>query len=480
MKTEELETKLRDVLHERADRITEADLARTGADADGVVSIPAPRGDRRWQTLAAAAVVLVVVGLIAGGLFAGSGETVDETVEQVAAPPPDTATGGSRVRAWPLNNDEPLPAGTSQEQVSSPEALARGYLTEVVRLPADWPIESVEAVGDEAVAEYVLQDVRGNILMARSPEGFWYVTAANTDHARPGAPVLSPGGIDVSLGAGPRTHPNGAPARVTVLAADGRVLVQERGRVSAPQPEGSGGAAEVWSLQWPEPELPASVRVDVLDDHDGNSSTPEATVGHWTAAVPPPLFGLPASSDPATSETIFTAAGSPDDVALAYVRDRFPDYPSPGVELERARKRGPRFYARWVTSDNREQIATGVIGLRENGDGYGVVVATTDGIDLSQLQSGEGRVKGRITTDNINSLYADVFQPDGTPAAGSPRPEGQPDAAYRFGTAGGPGDRSLEIDVPVEPGSAVVRVNLVGGTILSISEVRVSVSPPAP
>lgn len=467
MKTnEELQANLRQVLRERADRITEADLARPSPHEGA----PARRGATRkhGQFLAVAAVVLVVTGLVAVGLMAGRRTPTGERVEQVATEPQGSRPEGSRLRAWPLNGDAPLEA---QEKVASPEALARAYITEVVGLPNDWPIQEVANYGDMAVARYILQDVAADVRMAKSVEGRWYVTAATTDHATPSV-VDAPSGLDLILAEGPRTNPNGAPANVKVMAADGRVLLEARGRVAGARPEGSAGAAPVWSLQWPEPELPAAVRVDVLDDHDADSSTPEVTVGHWTTAIGPPLFGLPASADPATTEPLFTAPGSPDDVALAYLRDRFPDYPAPGIELESARKRARTFYARWTTADNGEQIATGVVAIGENGDGFGVVVATTDGIDLSRVEVADGRVRGPITTDNINSLFADVFQPDGTPAPGSPRPEGQPEANYRFGTAGGPGDKSLDIDVPVQPGSAVLRVNLVGGTILSITEVR--------
>ena len=482
MKTEELEARLREVLRERADRITEAGLGGGDERDPRLMAIRRSTAGRRWQGFAVAAVVLVLVGLVAAGLFGGRDAPTDQRVEQVAQEGSSEPPAGLG-RAWPLNNDEPLPAGAQEEDLVSPEVLARAYLTKVVGLPEDWPIERFTNDGHEAYAHYILQDVPALIRMVKSSEGPWYVAQAETDHARPGSSI-SREGLDVVLGAGPRTHPNGAPARVTLLAADGRVLLEARGRVSAPPAGGSAGTAQVWSLQWREPELPAAVRVDVLDDHDANESTPEATVGHWTAPlyapVGPGMALMPPGFDPTTTEPLFTAPGSPDEVASAYLRDRFPDYPAPGVEIEPARKRARAFYARWSTSDNGEQISGGVIALREAGDGYGVVAVTTDGLDLSRLEVADGRLRGRISSDNINSIYADVFQPDGTPAAGSPRPEGQPNANYRFGTAGGPGDGSLEIDVPVEPGSAVLRVNLVGGTILSITEIRLTVpAPPA-
>lgn len=263
----------------------------------------------------------------------------------------------------------------------------------------------------------------------------------------------------------------------TVLAADGRVLSNAETRVE-PQKEGQAGAAAVVALQWDGQEMAAVIRADVKDDHDGNPSTPDATIGHWTTALPALSGGpqgMPAAVDYQTGEPVFRAPGSVDEVAESYLRDRFPDYPAPGVELEPAFTRGRDAVVTWSTGDSGGTLASGSLWLRRFDEAWAVMAAMTNDVDISALEVGEGRVRGRVTTENINSLFADVFQPDGTPAAGSPRPEGQPNAAYRFGTAGGPGRGSLDIDVPVEPGSAVVRVNLVGGTILSISEVRLVV-----
>lgn len=476
MKTEELESRLRETLQAKARRITAADLSSRSL---GQSDLP-PRGPRLApRLLTVAAAVAVIVGFVGVAL---TGQSSQPVVQPHIADQPAPPAATDRQRAWPLNGDEPLgdvPDGAAsaasdrEYALRSPQETARAYMTEVIRLPEDWPIETVEEEGDTAVAKYILQDVPSEITMARTADGFWYVTGASTDLARPGMPVpTSTGGLELSIPAGPRTYESGSPLLLTVLATNGDELLSVNGRVGNPPPDGQAGQAQVWSVEWAEPELAAAVRIDVLDDHDDDPSTPEATIGHWTTGLAPPaLSGLPAGFDPLTAEPVFSAAGSADAVADAYMRERFPDHPNPGIELEPARSRGRRAYADWSTVDNGERIASGVLALRETDTGgWSVVAATTSGVDLSSVETTEGRVAGRVTTDNNNSLFADVFQPGETPAAGSPHPEGQPDAAYRFGTAGGPGDGSLDIDVRVEPGSAVLRVNLVGGTILSITE----------
>jgi len=279
---------------------------------------------------------------------------------------------------------------------------------------------------------------------------------------------------------GPRTYDDGVSVRLTAMSASGQTLqwgLASKILSSAARPgQGIG-------VNWFSNELPAAVRVDVVDDHDADSSTAEVVVGHWTVGLAPPqLAGLPQGADPTTTEPLFAAPGSADEVAQAYLQDRFPDYPAPNVMAEPASHRGRRAFVRWSTGDdgdggNGQEIATGWLALRETDGFWAVEAATTDGVDLSGLRVSDGRVHGRITTQD-HLLYADIFQPDLTPAAGSPLPEGQPGAAYRYGTAGGPGTGSLDIDVEVEPGSAIVRVNLVGGTILSISEIRLQVPNP--
>lgn len=487
MKTEKIESRLRDTLHAKARQITETDLSSPQPIGDSSAQLPPPPSRVAPRLLTAAAALILVVGLVGVALTGQSPDAVEQP--HIADQPQPHGTAGLQ-RAWPLNGDEPLfgpPAGTHPEApapttpdpeyaLHTPEDTARAYMTAVIGLPEDWVIQSVAQDGDTAVAKYILQDVPSDITMARTVEGFWYVTGANTDLARPGTPVITPKGLDLSVAPSPRGYGRTLPVLATVLKVDGSLLVSVTGRIPSPQTDGEAAAAQVWTLEWAEPELAAAVRIDVLDDHDADPSTAEVTIGHWTTGLAPPgLRGLPPAFDPLTAEPVFSAAGSADAVADAYMRDRFPDHPNPGITLEPARFRGRRAYANWSTADNGQPIATGLLALRESGDGWSVVAASTNGVDLSAVEVTDGRLAGRITTDHTNSLFADVLQPDDRPAAGSPRPDGQPGAAYRFGTAGGPGDGSLEIDVAVEPGSAVLRVNLVGGTILSVSEIRLPV-----
>ncbi|HUR49465.1 MAG TPA: hypothetical protein VMY88_08090 [Acidimicrobiales bacterium] len=481
METEELETRLRRLLHQRAARITETDLTRGGEAGEAVAPLTVRPNGSRWQGLIAVAAVLLVIALAAAGLAA---RRPASDMEQLQQPAPESGGGPasspeSPARAWPLTNDEPLRAENNEEQLRTPEAAARAYLSQVVGLPAEWPIDEIETEGDRAVARYVLQDVEAQIDLGRDANGPWYVLSGETELIRPALPtsILSP--TDVSIAAGPRMYDAGADVRVTVLATDGRVLASATTRVEPTgehRDAGQAGAAPVVTLSWDNREVVAAVRADVVDDHDGDPATPAATIGHWTTALPGPgIGGLPTTVDVATSAPLFSAPGSADEVAEAYMRTRLPDYPAPDVELDPAFYRGRRAYVSWSTGQQGEPIAAGIIGLRVSGQDWSVIAVNTHDVDVSDLRSADGKVSGTITTTNINSLYADVFQPDDTPAPGSPRPEGQPGAAYRFGTAGGPGDKSLDIAVPVQPGSAVVRVNLVGGTLLSLTEFRIPV-----
>lgn len=479
MKTEELETHLREVLRERAGRITAEDLApsRPGERDPGLVE--RGTGGGAWaRPLAAAAVVLVLVALVAAGLM-GRGDPAAERLDQQGVAGQPTPGPDRGARAWPLTNDEPLPANLPADRMTTPEAATDAYLTEVVGLPPGWPIAEMLDNGKTATAKYVLQDVPGEVHLAKTDNGLWYVTFAQTEFIKSALPAGPPTGFDLSIEPGPRMYENGADVEASALAADGRLLARGRTRLSSHR-NGQAAAAAVVSLKWDGQEMAAVIRAEVKDDHDGDASTPDATIGHFTVALPA-LTGRPqgvAASADMDGAPLFSAPGSVDDVALAYMKDRFPDYPAPGVELQPAVTRARRAYVLWTTGSGGESHSQGQIWLRKDGDAWSVLAATANDVDPSGLSVMNGTVTGRVTTSNINSLFADVFQPDGTPAAGSPRPDGQPDAQYRFGTAGGPGDGSLDIDVAVEPGSAVIRVNLVGGTILSITEFRLPVPQP--
>ncbi|HUP84314.1 MAG TPA: hypothetical protein VM143_01480 [Acidimicrobiales bacterium] len=179
----------------------------------------------------------------------------------------------------------------------------------------------------------------------------------------------------------------------------------------------------------------------------------------------------PSGYDVLTAEPVFLGGvGVVDEVTRAYLKDRFPDYPSPGIKVDTARTRGRRAFARWEVAD---ALAAGTLFLRQGEAGWDVIASTTDGIDLTGLRVEPGRVRGEARTTNINSMFADVLLLDGTPVPGAPRPDGQPGAEYRYATAAGPANDAVHIDVVI-PSQAVLRVGLVGGTILALSELRLS------
>lgn len=463
----DLEARLRELFARKANELTHADLRPS---VDGVDALQAsPRTMRSRHVLRVAAAAVFVVGVVTAAVAAND----EPSRRQTSAGDLPRPVAASTARAWPLTDDEPLPGGVAREQLATPEAAARAYLQAVAQLPGDWPLGSIDENDDAATVHYVLQDVPARVTLARDDTQLWYVTGASTEHLDVGAPTITETGVEVSVAGGIRAS-TGARVRLTALAADGAPLDTQVVRVVPSDRRAGAAAAPVHGLRWSQTDLPAAVRADVLSDHDGNAASPEVVVGHWSAGIAPPAAaGLPQGVDLRTSGALFTAAGALDDVTAAYMRSRFPDYPTPAVRVDRARTRGTRAFATWASGDASEPLATGLLVLTRTTEGWGVIAATTDGVDLSDVRAGDGRLRGRVVSEDDNALFADVLRADGTPVAGSPRPGGFPGADYRFGTAGGPGRGAIALDVPLaEP--AVLRVSLVGGTILSISEVQIT------
>lgn len=470
---DDLEDRVRTTLQRQAASVSAEDLpVRRPEDEPAPIAIgrgTEPSGRSRPLVLVAAATVIV------GGLVGVTLTRPEPPVVPVDAGAPETpASAGSASdptgRAWPLTDDEPLADPPPDDRLATPEAAARDYLQGVAALPPDWPLDDVVVEEARATVLYRLQDAAAEVRLARTDNGRWYVTSAATDLVRPAIVGPTSVGLDVSLSPGPRTYESGVHVRLTALAADGRVLGTAAGRTSRPPTGDAAAAAPVVSVRWAGSELAAVVRADVLDDHDGDGATPEAVIGHWTSAlaVPAPT-GVPEGFDIEGADVVFTSAGNADDVAGAYLRDRFPDHPAPGIKVERARTRARRAFVGWTVEGG---LPPGTLFLRRGDEGWSVVAAVTRGVDLSGLRLEGGRIVGAVTSTDGNSLFADVLRPDGTPVPEAPRPSGQPDAAYRFGTAAGPANRRLVLDVTVGDERPVVRVNHVGGTILTISEIR--------
>jgi len=107
--------------------------------------------------------------------------------------------------------------------------------------------------------------------------------------------------------------------------------------------------------------------------------------------------------------------------------------------------------------------------MRPTDTGFEILAATTDGVDLSALAISDGNLRGVIHSNTDEHMGADVLDLDGAPVDSAPNPEGVPDADFVWGTAAA-GTPPLALNLRVtEP--VILRLNRVGGTLLSISEV---------
>lgn len=179
---------------------------------------------------------------------------------------------------------------------------------------------------------------------------------------------------------------------------------------------------------------------------------------------------LPAGFDVGTANPVFSAAGEPDDVAEAYLRDRFPDYPAPGVTREPAVTEAGVVRVRWSTSGETEgRLSSGDVFLRLVDARWSVVAATTDDLDLSDLTYDGERLTGTIRSTADDSFVVDLLDWRGERV----HEEGGAPSSF------GPDTGSITIDRRYRLMPIVARVTHVGGTVLAIAEVRLD-PPPLP
>lgn len=183
---------------------------------------------------------------------------------------------------------------------------------------------------------------------------------------------------------------------------------------------------------------------------------------------------LPEGFEPEHAASLLTLEGNPETIAAEYLEIRIPTI---GAGVTRVEEQDGYTLVQWAwgrllnpDDSQSERGETGWLLLRPTARGHEVIAATTDGVDLSDLTVSEGAVKGTVESDSGQFIGADVLSLEGWPVESAPYPDGVfPDADFLWGTAGA-SKPPLALDVPVsEP--VVVRVNRVGGTLLSISEV---------
>jgi hypothetical protein len=193
-----------------------------------------------------------------------------------------------------------------------------------------------------------------------------------------------------------------------------------------------------------------------------------------------PMRPLPQDFDPATAAPVFTAEGEPDAVALQYLENRFPDFPAPGVTMAVTERSDTVAKARWRSGDDSGTVAEGDILMRRDSERWVVVAATTDGVDVGSVSFDGTTVTGLVSSTSEDSLFADVLDWMGQPVRNAPRPRGAGLADPQLGTAGGPAIGSLSLDIRHPGAPAIVRIRLVGGTVLGITEFRLDPAPYAP
>jgi hypothetical protein len=219
--------------------------------------------------------------------------------------------------------------------------------------------------------------------------------------------------------------------------------------------------------------------------------------GTTVTSAPPSTVPDRADANPSDVHVpIYQADGEPRAVAEAYLGARFPDYPTPEVQIDSVETHLADAMVRWSTHEtiavghDPETIAQGSVILRRGPRQWAVVQATTDGVELHVGVSADGRLQGYAESSNINNLAVDVLDLQGTPVPGSAHPTGYPgtgngSARYRFGTSGmssgqrpGRAEQSkVDIDLPASTEPMLIRAQLVGGTMLSIAEIVIDTTP---
>jgi len=198
----------------------------------------------------------------------------------------------------------------------------------------------------------------------------------------------------------------------------------------------------------------------VQPDDDVRVSSPSSST---PSTSPPPTAVVEVGSDVIMGGPIFSANGGPEEVVDAYLAARFPDYPEPGVTSELVEATDFVARASWATGDDSGRLAGGTIQLRRIADRWTVIEATTDEVHVENLAVTDRRLRALLTSTRDEQLRVEVLDLDGNPLPGSDR----------SGAV-----RPAGIDVPLGLDPVVLRAQLVGGTMLSITEIYIDPGAP--
>jgi hypothetical protein len=185
---------------------------------------------------------------------------------------------------------------------------------------------------------------------------------------------------------------------------------------------------------------------------DQTPATPPPTTEPEAEAAP-----LPAGFDPSTASAVFRADGRPDAVAAAYLEDIGP----PGtLAVAPAAVDGHQATVHWDHGRTEGDLL-----LRRDGEGWAVVASTIDGIDLSSLRATGHRVTGEVRrVGEDGALFVDLLGPTGLPIVETIQDDEDPLRDL------------IPVDVRTD-GSVIVRVQVLGGTVLGVAEVALDPPP---
>lgn len=282
--------------------------------------------------------------------------------------------------------------------------------------------------------------------------------AADVDDG-PAAPPLPTVGRDDSRPVRPGrwlTHVLAAAAAVTAIAGLGGLYIAQSRSTTT-----EAGVPVSWPLSSEAPPTSTTAA-------PGAPTPAGAILDDVLASIPPGV-------DPVSGPPVYrgTIGELPEAAVRDYLTRRLPDL---SFELVQTDSVEPLVVYRWSV-DDPDYRASGSVVVRKEPDGPVVTLATTDGITFSSLERTADRLAAVVLDDDParGLLAADVTTLDGTIVGDSTATDstGKPGPPTDFGSAGLAEGAPLSFELTLAPIPVVVRVQRVGGTMLSITELTV-------